>query len=246
MSDRSREGEGDGSGRGEGEGGGEGVGEEDGGVGVGVGGEVNVGGGALGEAEESRLELPRPPPCGPKQDFFFKCSSYLLFPADCKAATEAIMVFNAIVWIQRGSFFKTAGPADQLSMDQAVRRLARAAHLDFACSTAGRRSSAFGNASTRTPAQKARALEYAGDQLDSVPKGSAVAFTDGSSLGNPGPAGAGGLIYVKGGEAASIDFFAPLGEGGNNLAELWAIGMALDQLRKLPPRRDALRSHHFH
>jgi ribonuclease HI len=138
------------------------------------------------------------------------------------------MVFNAIVWIQRGSFFTTAGLADQFSIDQSVRRLARAAHLNFSCSTAGRRSSAFGNASTRTPAQKARALEYAGDQLNSVPKGSAVAFADGSSL-------AGGLIYVKGGEAASIDFFAPLGEGGNNLAELWAIGMALDQLRKLPP-----------
>ena len=39
---------------------------------------------------------------------------------------------------------------------------------------------------------------------------------------------------MRPGEAAVIDFFAPLGEGGNNLAELWAIGMALDQLWKLP------------
>ena len=148
------------------------------------------------------------------------------------------MVFNAVVWMQRGSFFKTAGPADQLSIDQATRRLARAAYLDFTCSTVGRRSSTFGNASTRTPAQKARALEYASDQLNSVSRGSAVAFTDGSSLGNPGPAGAGGLIYVKGAKADPFDFYAPLGEGGNNLAELWAIGMALDQLCKLPRKEE--------
>jgi hypothetical protein len=123
------------------------------------------------------------------------------------------MVFNAVVWMQRGSFFKTAGPTDQLSIDQATRRLARAAYLDFTCSTAGRRSSTW-NASTRTPAQKARALEYASDQLNSVSRGSAVAFTDGSSLGNPGPAGAGGLIYVKGAEADPFDFYAPLVRAG--------------------------------
>lgn len=56
-------------------------------------------------------------------------------------------------------------------------------------------------------------------------------YTDGSSLGNPGPSGAGALICYG---ASAWKCFSPLGIGTNNIGELWAIGMALEFLYNLP------------
>ena len=62
-----------------------------------------------------------------------------------------------------------------------------------------------------------------------------VIHTDGSCFGNPGPAGIGVLLEWKG---ATKEISRYLGEGTNNIAELTAIRVALEQVknRRLPVR----------
>jgi ribonuclease HI len=168
-----------------------------------------------------------------KAVLLFKIISYLSFPSPGKEVTEAIMIFNSTVWSQRCTFFSTLGTRDSLTCDSAASRIAKAAVLAYKGATTAT-TTRFGNASTRTPAQKAAARAYAQGLLDAVKEGSAVAFTDGSALNNPGPAGAGCLLWVKG-LAVLWEHFLALGPGSNNLAEIWAVGMALGMVRRLPP-----------
>ncbi|MFO0982815.1 MAG: ribonuclease H [Planctomycetota bacterium] len=60
------------------------------------------------------------------------------------------------------------------------------------------------------------------------PEGAIVAYTDGSCLGNPGPAGWG--AYLRAG-SHSRDLSGYLGEATNNIAELWAIKGALQAIK---------------
>jgi len=62
-----------------------------------------------------------------------------------------------------------------------------------------------------------------------------VAYADGSCFGNPGPAGIGVLLEWKG---RTKEVSRYLGEGTNNIAELTAIEVALEQVkdRRLPVR----------
>ncbi len=55
------------------------------------------------------------------------------------------------------------------------------------------------------------------------------AFTDGACSGNPGPAGSGCVVKLPDGRV--LERHRALGEGTNNIAELVAIGMALEVLR---------------
>ena len=67
-----------------------------------------------------------------------------------------------------------------------------------------------------------------------VPPGSLVAYTDGSAIGNPGPCGAGAVIFIydRNGNLRHEDTLsAGLGHGTNNLGELWAIGMVLSAVQ---------------
>src|SRR5207344_2742499 len=77
----------------------------------------------------------------------------------------------------------------------------------------------------RKPAAKAKAS--AADTL--------VIHTDGSCFGNPGPAGVGVLMEWKG-KTKEISRY--LGEGTNNIAELTAIEVALQEVknRRVPVR----------
>jgi ribonuclease HI len=90
------------------------------------------------------------------------------------------------------------------------------------------RGSGFGSAGTRTAAQAAAAKMSAAEQIAAIPDGTHVAFTDGACKGNPGPAGAGAVVKVAGGETLEEGRY--LGIATNNVGELTAVGMALDLL----------------
>jgi len=90
------------------------------------------------------------------------------------------------------------------------------------------KGSGFGKAGTRTEQQKAMAAEAARALLNELPPETAVAFTDGSCRGNPGPAGSGVRVQLPDGRVAEA--CRDLGRATNNVAELTAIGMALELL----------------
>lgn len=81
----------------------------------------------------------------------------------------------------------------------------------------------FGAAGKRTEAQRTAAVKQVEKTLAGLPANAVIAFTDGSSLGNPGPAGAGALITGRKHNISSkLSFY--LGHHTNQGAELWAIG----------------------
>ena len=92
------------------------------------------------------------------------------------------------------------------------------------------RGSGFGKAGTRTKAQATAAADEAQRLLDALPEGTIVAFTDGACKGNPGPAGSGAVVELPDGRR--IEASRALGRGTNNVAELTAIGLALDLLEQ--------------
>jgi ribonuclease HI len=144
------------------------------------------------------------------------------------------MAFNSAVWTDRCNFFISQGASERLNVEDAAHRLARTAALGFLGATS-KKPKGFGRAGSRSDLQTSLARSYAQDLLSKIPSGAVVAFTDGASRGNPGPAGAGSTLYIKDGITMPRDDFTPLGNNTNNLSELWAIGMAIDRLSQLPP-----------
>lgn len=63
--------------------------------------------------------------------------------------------------------------------------------------------------------------------VSSMPPGSLICYTDGSAMPNPGPCGAGATIFFP---DHLVDLGAPLGIGTNNLAELYAMGICIQEL----------------
>ncbi|MDP6931332.1 MAG: reverse transcriptase-like protein [Myxococcota bacterium] len=91
-----------------------------------------------------------------------------------------------------------------------------------------RRGSGFGSAKNRTAAQADAARLAAKDLVASFSETAAVCFTDGSCSGNPGPAGAGAVVRLPGGE--KLEGSLSVGIATNNVGELMAVGLALDLL----------------
>jgi ribonuclease HI len=102
--------------------------------------------------------------------------------------------------------------------------------------TLTRPASRFGSAGSRTKEQKDNAWKYFYAVQERIPTNAITVYTDGSSLGNPGPAGAGAWARFL-----DQDYFlwAPMGTGSNNEGEVWAIGMALAFLRRFPDLTEA-------
>jgi ribonuclease HI len=67
-----------------------------------------------------------------------------------------------------------------------------------------------------------------------------VLYTDGASLGNPGPGGAGGVISTPDGETVE-EFHEHLGEVTNNVAEYEAVRIALSKALAYGARRVTVR-----
>jgi ribonuclease HI len=90
------------------------------------------------------------------------------------------------------------------------------------------RGSGFGSAGTRTKSQADAARADAHRRIGEVPAGTALCFTDGACKGNPGPAGSGVVVVLPDGRRGEA--CRALGHATNNVAELTAVGMALDLL----------------
>lgn len=133
-----------------------------------------------------------------------------------------------------GSTVYKAGAAGIKDLGGAPRELAEGTAApdrdEGATGARGGRGSGFGKAGTRTAAQTAAAKVDAKQKLAELPAGTAVCFTDGACAGNPGPAGSGAVVRLPDGE--KIEKWKGLGEGTNNIAELVAIGIALEVLRE--------------
>ena len=98
-------------------------------------------------------------------------------------------------------------------------------------------SRGFGSAGSRTKAQSAMAAEAARALIESQPVGTTIGYTDGGAKGNPGPAGSGAVLELPDGRRAEAS--KSLGHGTNNIAELAAIGVALDLADQAELPKDA-------
>ena len=161
----------------------------------------------------------------------FWASSLLAFPRpgrdlpakQRKEAVFAMALFNGVLWYERTYHFCLLTTPPQLP--QAIDRLASMVAIDFHRLRPGQ--AAKGGAAARKQARKEVARAFAKKAIHSLPPQTLVAFTDGSANPNPGPSGAGAFLYgTSPGDSCHLEATAALGEGTNNLGELWAIGMA--------------------
>jgi len=131
------------------------------------------------------------------------------------------------------------GGADKVGLvDGApIESLDEGVSADAAKKKASKKGSGFGSAKTRTKAQQAAAAADVRKRLAALAPGTAVAYTDGGCRKNPGPAGSGVRLELADGRVAEAS--RSLGRGTNNIAELTAIGMALELLDEAEVPADA-------
>lgn len=91
-----------------------------------------------------------------------------------------------------------------------------------------------GSAAPEGPKPRAAAASSALE----TPPDAAVVFTDGACHGNPGPAGSGAFLRLPDGREWRAAL--ALGQATNNIAELTAIGLALDLLGEVAPDAPAV------
>ena len=161
----------------------------------------------------------------------FWSSSLLAFPRPGrdlpakrrKEAVLAMTLFNGVLWYERTYHFRLLTSPPQLP--GAIDRVASMVAIEFHRVRPGK--AAKGGASARKQARKEAARTIAKEAIRSLPPQTLVAFTDGSANPNPGPSGAGAFLYsTSPGDSCHLEATAALGEGTNNLGEIWAIGMA--------------------
>ncbi|MCB9744713.1 MAG: reverse transcriptase-like protein [Alphaproteobacteria bacterium] len=99
------------------------------------------------------------------------------------------------------------------------------------------RGSGFGSAGKRSASQAAAAARYSREQIESLPEGTHLAFTDGACKGNPGPSGAGAVVKLADGRV--LEASRSCGIATNNVGELTAIGMAMELLAQAEVPKDA-------
>jgi ribonuclease HI len=162
--------------------------------------------------------------------------------------TNATVIYNYTVWHERSRYYKTKDTMDP--NDRVAARLRDTAtrlwnkHMPAHWHTARDftppdlailDSSPYGRAGKRTETQKLAAREYGRLLVASVPRNHHIAYTDGSAQQGgahnkkSGPCGAGMHIQApphKGGHHR--DDIGALGNGTNNIGELFAIGMAAE------------------
>jgi len=118
--------------------------------------------------------------------------------------------------------------------DEANRILPCSSHPLMRNPSASVRLTSFGSAGKRSAEQAAAAVASFHTIYDAIPKDGIIVFTDGSAVPNPGPCGAGVHITfppVPGCAGGSVTFVSALGQGSNNIGELWAHGVTLQELQ---------------
>jgi ribonuclease HI len=147
---------------------------------------------------------------------------------------NAIIVFNMAVWLTRTKkYVPSASIPDPNKAANCIAREA-ASLASGLYSSRNSTSTKYGNAKNRTHEQEQAASQMVQDTLDTITPSSCIFYTDGSARPNPGSCGAGvtlelpknNHIHLK-----RLDFHAALGQGTNNLGEIWAIGMAIQSLQ---------------
>ena len=146
-------------------------------------------------------------------------------PATREVAVKACALFNSVVWYERRYYFESL--ACPLSLPKAVNRLTYALFCSWRLLFRSPRTKGLGSAGRRSEAQQLEAQAYGQKLLAAVPPSSLIAFTDGSASPNPGPCGGGAFLSDTSKEWCD-EAVAALGQGTNNIGELWAIGMALE------------------
>jgi hypothetical protein len=139
-------------------------------------------------------------------------------------AVKALTLVNGVTWFDRRYYFETLLSPPPLRV--AINRLSYSIFLAWHRLFRAPRLTGFGSAGTRTEAQQLAAQAYGQKLLAAVPPCALISFTDGSANPNPGPCGGGALLR----DATGLwmeEAVAALGQGTNNLGELWGVGMAL-------------------
>jgi ribonuclease HI/exonuclease III len=148
--------------------------------------------------------------------------SFLSLPRDTPLSTPyvaAILSFNLAVWRFRGPVRSTVPERDHAWR---VARVAELAETIFNRALATRR---------KAPTPAVNAVAAHDTDLRSLDPTTAVCYTDGSASPNPGPTGAGAVLFLPGVSGGlRIDLGASLGHGTNNLGEIFAIGICLQVL----------------
>ena len=163
--------------------------------------------------------------------------------------TNATIIFNHAVWHARHSRYRGARnlePTSQVGSwitDTAVRNWNKYTPTNWHTTTSLTPPDAaildptpYGSAGKRTQTQTHAAQRYGSLILLAIPPTHHIAYTDGSALqggegkSSQGPSGSGLHLEMplRNGSRAFIDSTTALGQGTNNVGELFAIGMAID------------------
>jgi len=181
-----------------------------------------------------------------------------------QATIHAIAIFNWALWLACIKFYADGHGA----ADQVVSRVTRIATSAWARTRAsawrrpdqgsvrslgielGVSGSRLGSTSNRSSEQKQLARKIAESQIQAVPPGAAIIFTDGSA-DSEGNAGAAAVVLMprhrEGGTEVGKCLIATqaFDSGTNNITEMWAIGMGLqligfDSQRTNTPHRGGI------
>jgi ribonuclease HI len=201
-----------------------------------------------------RLRAPQHPETGTQQQMTLPPPNHNNDP-HYQATIHAIAIFNWAFWLACIKFFS----ADQAigmvthTADQVISKVTRIATSAWARTRAnawkrpnqasarslginlGVSGSRLGSTSNRSSEQKELARKIAESQIQAVPPGAAIIFTDGSA-DSEGNAGAAAVALMprhrEGGTEAGRCLIATqsFSTGTNNITEMWAIGMGLQML----------------
>ena len=162
--------------------------------------------------------------------------------------TNATIIFNHAVWHTRRTFCITS--RSNQSHARVATKIANIATMHWNTYTPAHwhtandstppdpailDSSPYGSAGKRTQAQKKAAHDYGRQLIDGIPQTHYIAYTDGSAIrlgtgtNKATACGAGARLVPPRNRPREtpIDAIAPLGQGTNNIGELFALGMAI-------------------
>ncbi len=153
---------------------------------------------------------------------------------------DAVQHQNKVLDSKIAAFNKqttTAAAATSLPVARTAAAAASAAAKPPSTNRNGFATSGFGSAGSRSASQAAGARSAASDLIASFRPIDAVCYTDGSCYKNPGPCGSGAhiIVPVEDNRTGAITDYkysrsVPLGRGTNNIAELYAVAVAVDLL----------------